>query len=87
MLAQAYIQARGSGAGLAAALGKPDWQADRLSRQTRSVSPALAARWLAALHDADRKLKTGEIAEADGLRLAALRAAAELTAERGQRRR
>jgi DNA polymerase-3 subunit delta len=87
VLTQAYVQGHGSAAGLAAALGKPDWQADRLSRQARSVSPALAAGWLAALHDVDRKLKTGEIAENDGLRLAVLRAAAELTAERGQRRR
>ncbi len=86
VLTQAYVQRHGSGAGLAAALGKPDWQADRLSRQARSVSPALAAGWLAALHDVDRKLKTGEIAETDGLRLAVLRAAAELTAERGPRR-
>jgi hypothetical protein len=39
------------------------------------------------LHDVDRKLKTGEIAETDGLRLAVLRAAADLTAERGQPRR
>ena len=83
VLAQAYVQRHGSTAGLAAALGKPDWQADRLSRQARSVSPALAARWLAALHDVDRKLKSGEIAETDGLRLAVLRAAAEVTAERG----
>jgi DNA polymerase-3 subunit delta len=87
VLTQAYVQGHGSASGLAAALGKPDWQADRLSRQARTVSPALAARWLTALHDVDRKLKTGEIAENDGLRLAVLRAAAELTAERGQRRR
>ncbi|HVC41951.1 MAG TPA: DNA polymerase III subunit delta [Candidatus Saccharimonadales bacterium] len=85
LLAQAYVQTHGSSAGLAAALGKPDWQADRLSRQARGVSPAIAAGWLAALHDVDRKLKTGEIAEADGLRLAVLRAAAEVTAERGKR--
>jgi DNA polymerase-3 subunit delta len=87
VLTQAYLQTHGSGAGLAAALGKPDWQADRLSRQARSVSPALVAGWLAALHDVDRKLKTGEIAETEGLRLAVLRAAAEVTAERGQGRR
>ncbi len=87
VLAQAYLQQHGSGAGLAAALGKPDWQADRLSRQARSVSATLVAGWLAALHDVDRKLKTGEISETDGLRLAVLRAAAEVTAERGRRRR
>ncbi len=84
VLTQAYLQAHGSGSGLASAIGKPDWQADRLSRQARSVSPATAAGWLAALHDVDRKLKTGEIAETDGLRLAVLRAAAEVTAERAK---
>ena len=82
VLAQAYLQAHGSSAGLAAALGKPDWQVDRLTRQARSVSPAIAAGWLGALHDVDRKLKTGEISETDGLRLAVLRAAAEVTAGR-----
>jgi DNA polymerase-3 subunit delta len=86
VLAQAYLQAHGSGSGLAAALGKPDWQADRLSRQARSVSSSTTAGWLAALHDVDRKLKTGEIAETDGLRLAVLRAAADVTAERARRR-
>jgi DNA polymerase III subunit delta len=87
VLAQAYVQAHGSSAGLAAALGKPDWQVDRLTRQARSVSPAIAAGWLAALHDVDRKLKTGEISETDGLRLAVLRAAAEVTAGRAGGRR
>ncbi|MFI5287048.1 MAG: DNA polymerase III subunit delta [Candidatus Dormibacteria bacterium] len=87
VMAQAYVKTHGSSSGLGAALGKPDWQVDRLARQARSVSPAVVAGWLAALHDVDRKLKTGEIAEADGLRLAVLRAAAEVTAERGQRHR
>jgi DNA polymerase-3 subunit delta len=87
LLAQAYLQAHGSGSGLAAALGKPDWQADRLSRQARSVSSATTAGWLAALHDVDRKLKAGELAETDGLRIAVLRAAAAVTAERSGSRR
>ncbi len=87
VLAQAYLQQHNSGAGLAAALGKPDWQADRLRRNAGSVSATLVAGWLAALHDLDRKLKTGEISDTDGLRLAVLRAAAEVTAERAQRRR
>jgi DNA polymerase-3 subunit delta len=87
VLAQAYLQQHSSGAGLAAALGKPDWQADRVRRQASGVSPVLVAGWLAALHDLDRKLKTGEISDTDGLRLAVLRAAAEVTTERAQRRR
>jgi DNA polymerase III subunit delta len=86
VMAQAYFQGHGSRSGLAAALGKPDWMADRLSRQAASVSQEVATGWLGTLHDVDRKLKTGEIADADGLRLAVLRAAAEVTAERGNRR-
>jgi DNA polymerase-3 subunit delta len=85
VLAQAYLQSHGSASGLAAELGKPDWIADRLVRQARSVPQAIAAGWLRALHDADRKLKTGEISDADGLRLTMLRAAAEVTAARQSR--
>jgi hypothetical protein len=51
------------------------------------VSSATTAGWLAALHDVDRKLKTGELAETDGLRIAVLRAAAAVTAERSGNRR
>jgi DNA polymerase-3 subunit delta len=85
VLAQAYLQSHGSASGLAAELGKPDWIADRLVRQARSVPQAIAAGWLKALHDADRKLKSGEISDADGLRLTMLRAAAEVTAARQSR--
>ena len=87
VMTQAYFQTHGSRSGLAAALGKPDWMADRLGRQATSVSQEVATGWLGTLHDVDRKLKTGEIADADGLRLAVLRAAADVTAERGNRRR
>jgi len=87
VLAQAHLQTHGSASGLAAALGAPEWRADRLSRQARSVPSALPASWLDALHDLDRKVKVGEIAEADGLRLVLLRAAAQLTAARERQRR
>lgn len=87
LLAQAYIQTHGSASGLASELGKPDWAVDRLLRQARSVPAELAAGWLQALHDADRKLKTGEISDTDGLRLAVLGAAADLTAARKAQRR
>jgi DNA polymerase III subunit delta len=87
VLAQAYIQTHGSASGLAAELGKPDWAVERLVRQARSVPAGLAAGWLGALHDADRKLKTGEISDTDGLRLAVLGAAADLTAARTTQRR
>jgi len=86
VLAQAHLRTHGSTSGLAAALGVPEWRAERLSRQARAVPPALPAGWLDALHDVDRKVKTGEIAESDGLRLVVLRAAAELTSARGHRR-
>jgi DNA polymerase-3 subunit delta len=82
VFAQAYLQTHGSPSGLAGALGKPDWVVERLIRQARSVPPGIAAGWLGALHDADRKLKTGEISDTDGLRLTVLRAAAEVTAVR-----
>jgi DNA polymerase III subunit delta len=86
VLAQAHLRTHGSTSGLAAALGVPEWRADRLSRQARAVPAALPAGWLDALHDVDRKVKTGEIGESDGLRLVVLRAAAELTAARDRRR-
>lgn len=87
VLAQAHIQTHGSPSGLASELGKPDWAIERLVRQARSVPDGLAAGWLVALHDADRKLKTGEISDTDGLRLAVLRAAADLTGARKAQRR
>ncbi len=86
VLAQAHLRTHGSTSGLAAALGVPEWRADRLSRQARAVPAALPAGWLDALHDVDRKVKTGEIGESDGLRLVVLRAAAELTSARDRRR-
>ena len=86
VLAQAHLRTHGSTSGLAAALGVPEWRADRLSRQARAVPASLPAGWLDALHDVDRKVKTGDIAESDGLRLVVLRAAAELTSARDRRR-
>ena len=85
VLAQAHIQTHGSASGLASELGKPDWAVERLVRQARAV-PSPRRRWLGTLHDADRKLKTGEISDTDGLRLAVLGAAADLTAARKTRR-
>jgi DNA polymerase-3 subunit delta len=85
LLTQAYLQDHGSSSGLAAELGKPDWAVERLIRHARAAPPGLAAGWLEALHDADRKLKTGEISDTEGLRLTVLRAAAELTAARATR--
>jgi hypothetical protein len=55
---------------------------ERLVRQARQVPAPVAARWVGALHDADRKLKIGEISDTDGVRLVVLRAAADLTAAR-----
>ncbi len=85
LLVQAYLQTHGSASGLAAAIGKPDWMVERLVRQARLVPAPVAAGWLGALHDADRKLKIGEISDTDGVRLAVLRAAADLTAARAVR--
>jgi DNA polymerase-3 subunit delta len=82
LVVQAYLQTHGSASGLASAIGKPDWMVERLVRHARLVQAPMAARWLGALHDADRKLKTGEISDTDGVRLAVLRAAADLTEAR-----
>jgi DNA polymerase-3 subunit delta len=84
LMAQAYLHTHGSGAGLAAELRVPDWRADRLARQARAVPAALVAAWLRELHDLDRRIKAGELGDADGLRLLALRAAGQV-ARRGRR--
>ncbi|MBV9100528.1 MAG: DNA polymerase III subunit delta [Candidatus Dormibacteraeota bacterium] len=82
MLAQSHIHLKGSPAGLAATLRIPEWRAERLARQAPRVTPAVAAGWLHALHEADRRIKAGEIGDADALRLIGLRAAGEVTASR-----
>ena len=84
LMAQAYLHTHGSGAGLAAELRLPDWRADRLARQARAVPAALVAGWLRELHDVDRRIKAGELGDADGLRLLSLRAADQV-ARRGRR--
>lgn len=82
MLAQAHLHLRGSAAGLAAELRMPDWRAERLVRQARLVPPAVVAGWLRALHEADRRVKAGEIGDVDALRLVGMRAAAQVGAAR-----
>jgi len=79
ILAQALMRVRGSGASLASELRIPEWRAERLARQARSVPPAVAASWLRALHEVDRGLKAGEIGDQDGLRIVTLKAAREVT--------
>jgi len=75
LMTQAILRARGSGSGLAAELRVPDWRADRLVRQARTVHPAMVAAWLQSLFEADRRVKAGEIGDADALRLFGLHAA------------
>ncbi|HXO15663.1 MAG TPA: hypothetical protein VN835_04925, partial [Steroidobacteraceae bacterium] len=82
MLAQSHLHVRGSPAGLAAELHIPEWRADRLARQARVVQPQVVAAWLRALHDADRRVKAGEIGDVDALRLIGLRAARQVSATR-----
>ena len=82
ILAQAYMSVRGNAVGLAAELRIPDWRADRLARQARSVAPAIAPAWLRQLHDADRRIKAGELGDQDALRVFAVRAASEVVAGR-----
>ncbi|MBV8444475.1 MAG: DNA polymerase III subunit delta [Candidatus Dormibacteraeota bacterium] len=85
--AQSYLALRGSQTGLAAELRIPDWRADRLARQARSVTPAMVMSWLHSLHDADRRVKLGEIGDQDVLRIIGLRAAAQVAASRTAARR
>jgi DNA polymerase-3 subunit delta len=78
MLTQAHLHQRGTAAGLAGELRVPEWRAERLVRQARALTPAMASRWLRALHDADRLVKSGDIGDADALRLVIARAAEEV---------
>lgn len=83
VLAQAYMRVRGSAVGLALDLRIPDWRAERLARQARSVAPSTAAAWLRELHEADRRVKAGEIGDQDALRVFGVRAARQVAAGRG----
>ncbi len=85
MLAQAHLRLRGSAAGLAAELHAPEWRAERLARQARVVAPAVVAAWLQQLHDADRRVKAGEIGDVDALRIVALGAAETVSRSRVRR--
>ena len=82
ILAQAYMRVRGNAIGLAAELHIPDWRAERLARQARSVPPPLAITWLRQLHEADRQIKNGEIGDQDALRVFGLAAAAQVVGAR-----
>jgi DNA polymerase-3 subunit delta len=84
--AQSAMQLHGGPAGLAAELRIPEWRAERLARQARAVTPAAVASWLRSLHDIDRGLKAGELSDTEGLRLLALRAAAQIKELREPRR-
>ena len=84
LMAQAYLHDHVGTGGLAAELGVPDWRADRLARQARAVPAALVAGWLRELHDIDRRVKIGEIGDADGLRQLALRAAGQVVRREGR---
>jgi DNA polymerase-3 subunit delta len=85
--AQSALQLHGGAASLAAELRIPEWRAERLARQARAVTPAVVAGWLRELHDIDRGLKAGEVNDAEGLRLLALRAAAQVKELREPRHR
>jgi len=84
LMAQAYIHSHGSPSGLAAELRIPDWRAARLARQAQAVPAPLVAGWIHDLHEVDRRIKAGELGDADGLRLLSLQAAEQLV-RRGRR--
>ena len=87
VLTQAYLQQHGSGA------GSPQRSENPIGRPTASAvrrgasPPTLVAAGLQPCTMWIESSRPGEISETDGLRLAVLRAAAEVTAERGRRRR
>lgn len=58
--AQSLLAAGVPPAGLASRLRIPDWRADRLARQARSVSPVTVEGWLRRLGELDVAIKTGE---------------------------
>lgn len=78
LMAQSALQMGVSQAALATELRIPEWRAERLARQARAVQPAVVAGWLQALHEIDRGVKAGELSDAEGLRLVALRAASQM---------
>jgi DNA polymerase-3 subunit delta len=82
LLVQSLLQAGRRPAAVAAELRIPEWRAERLCRQARSVPAAVVAGWVRRLHDADRRAKAGEIGDAEALRIFALHAADEVAATR-----
>jgi DNA polymerase-3 subunit delta len=58
--AQGLLSSGGSAARLAAQLRIPEWRADRLARQARSVPPEVVEDWLRQLQRIDAGIKSGE---------------------------
>jgi DNA polymerase-3 subunit delta len=58
--AQSLLGAGGSAARLATQLRIPEWRAERLARQARSVRPAVIEGWLRQLQAIDAAIKAGE---------------------------
>jgi DNA polymerase-3 subunit delta len=79
---QALIGSGPPGLRLAERLHIPEWRAERLARQARSVSPELVEDWLRRLQRLDAAIKRGDGSDRDALQGFALGAARALTSER-----
>jgi len=85
--AQEVLRDRRGGAGaLAAALGVPPWRAERLARQATVVPGEVLEGWLRALQQLDADVKGGRVDDASALRSFSLRAARQVTEQRGRSR-
>jgi len=58
--AQVLLAGGGSAARIAGELGIPDWRAERLARQARTVAPEVVEGWLHQLRAIDVAIKAGE---------------------------
>ena len=77
--AQALLGEGLSAAGLVGQLRIPEWRADRLARQARTVAPAVVEGWLRQLQAIDAGIKAGETDDrqaVDGFALGAARVVA-----------
>ena len=85
--AQEILAERRGGAGmLAGALGVPPWRAERLARQATVVPGQVLEGWLRALQQLDADVKGGRVDDASALRSFSLRAARQVTEQRGTSR-
>ncbi len=82
--AQSLLGSGGSGGRLATELHIPEWRADRLARQARTVAPAVVEAWLHQLQAIDAAIKSGETDDRQAMGRFALGAARTVTRGHGR---